>query len=74
MVPLKIIPMGGTEVPEEIIDSYISENDDRYSEKTYDLLYHNCNNFSDELVFFLTSNHIPQEILDLPNVNCMKMR
>ena len=68
MVPFKIVPMGETEVPEETIDSFIVENNDRFSEETYDLLKHNCNNFSDELVFFLTSNHIPAEILDLPNV------
>lgn len=68
MVPMRIVPIGETEIPEEIVDSFIEENRSRFSEETYDLLRHNCNNFSDELVFFLTSMHIPQEILDLPQV------
>lgn len=68
MTPFKVIPIGETEIPEVIVDGFIDENRPRFSEQTYDLLTHNCNNFSDEFVFFLTNLHIPQEILDLPNV------
>ena len=32
----------------------------------YDLLNHNCNNFSHETAQFLTGRGIPQHILDLP--------
>ena len=60
--------MGTTEIPEEITDGFVEENQERFSEQTYDLLTHNCNTFSDEFVFFLTNSHIPEEIVDLPNV------
>ena len=68
MTPIRIELMGETELPEEIVDGFVDENRNRFSEETYDLINHNCNNFSDELVFFLTSMHIPEEILELPQV------
>lgn len=68
MEPFKLLPMGETEIPEFVTDSFVEENQTRFSEQTYDLLTHNCNTFSDELVFFLTNNHIPEEITNLPQV------
>ena len=68
MEPFKLLPMGETEIPEFVTDSFVDENQTRFSEQTYDLLSHNCNTFSDELVFFLTNNHIPEEITNLPQV------
>ena len=68
MRPIEIIPMGYTELPEEIILGFIEENSYRFTSETYDLLSHNCNNFSEELVNFLTGNHIPDKILNLPTV------
>lgn len=60
--------MGYTELPEEIILGFIEENSYRFTSETYDLLSHNCNNFSEEFVNFLTGNHIPDKILNLPTV------
>jgi len=40
---------------------------DRFRGDRYDLLTHNCNNFSHETAQFLTGRGIPQHILDLPN-------
>lgn len=37
------------------------------SPTTYNLLSHNCNNFSDELAQFLCGKGIPKYILELPN-------
>lgn len=36
--------------------------------ETYNLLEHNCNNFSNEAAEFLVGRGIPQKILDLPKV------
>ena len=68
MHPIEIVPMGYTELPVEIILGFVEENSHRFTSETYDLLSHNCNNFSEEFVNFLTGNHIPDKILNLPNV------
>lgn len=68
MKPIEIIPMGETELPEELVDSFVEENRSRFSSETYDLLNHNCNNFSEELVNFLLGCSIPEKILNLPQV------
>ena len=39
----------------------------------YDLLNHNCNNFSHETCQFLTGKGIPQHILDLPREVVQRM-
>ena len=38
-----------------------------YRGEAYNLLQHNCNNFSNELALFLCGNSIPQHIIDLPS-------
>lgn len=38
-----------------------------FSGSSYDLLTHNCNNFSEEIAQFLCGVSIPKYILDLPN-------
>ncbi|XP_065560572.1 uncharacterized protein LOC136027343 isoform X6 [Artemia franciscana] len=38
-----------------------------YLSGTYNLLKHNCNNFSEDLATFLTGRSIPKYILDLPD-------
>lgn len=38
-----------------------------FSGRTYHLLNHNCNNFSNEVAQFLCGVSIPKYILDLPN-------
>lgn len=40
----------------------------QYKQTNYDVLSNNCNNFSDDLVYFLTGNHIPQDIKNLPQM------
>ena len=68
MKPYEVIPLGETELPEEFINSFIEDNQHRYTANNYDLLSHNCNNFSDDLVNFLLGISIPEKILNLPNV------
>ncbi|RZC87334.1 hypothetical protein C5167_041386 [Papaver somniferum] len=38
-----------------------------YTAETYNLLRHNCNNFSNEVALFLVGTNIPDYILELPN-------
>ena len=38
-----------------------------FSGNSYQLLHHNCNNFSEEIAQFLCGVGIPKYILDLPN-------
>jgi len=40
----------------------------QYTRETYDVLTHNCNSFSDDLVFFLTGNRIPEMVRHLPEM------
>ena len=68
MSPIEVLPMGNTELPEELIDNFVDDNRASFTSETYDLLTHNCNNFSEEFVNFLTGNDIPEKILNLPQV------
>lgn len=67
MQPVQSIPLGDTDVPRDRLDQFLRDVSPRFTEATYDLLRHNCNNFSDELARFLLGRGIPQYILDLPN-------
>lgn len=66
--PLKIEEVGETEIDSGIFMDYLqTQQRDRFRGDRYDLLRHNCNNFSHETSQFLTGRGIPQHILDLPN-------
>lgn len=39
-----------------------------YTPATYDVLSHNCNDFSNDCVRFLTGGHIPDEVMSLPEL------
>ncbi|XP_065838160.1 uncharacterized protein [Oscarella lobularis] len=64
--PDQVIDMGNSHVPEEIFNEYLISLKDDFSPSSYHLLEHNCNNFSAEIVQFLTGNPIPQHITNLP--------
>ncbi|XP_017782704.1 PREDICTED: uncharacterized protein LOC108567030 isoform X2 [Nicrophorus vespilloides] len=66
--PLKQIKLGETQVPYPVFIEYLNGlSQSSYGANTYQLLSHNCNNFSDELAQFLCGTGIPKYILDLPN-------
>lgn len=66
--PLQISTLGETQIPYTIFIDYLSGlSETSYAIGTYDLLRHNCNNFSQELAQFLCGASIPKYILDLPN-------
>ncbi|KAI3990830.1 hypothetical protein MKX01_011738 [Papaver californicum] len=65
--PIKVVDLGVTHVPKEIFEEYLQEISPRYTAETYNLLRHNCNNFSNEVAQFLVGTNIPDYILELPN-------
>ncbi|POM71330.1 Peptidase [Phytophthora palmivora] len=67
MQPLRTLPLGETSLSQQQFEQFLRENSARFTDATYDLLRHNCNNFSDEVAKFLVGSGIPQYILDLPN-------
>ena len=66
--PMRVEKLGETEVDEETWESFMREVAPRFTPETYNLLEHNCNNFSNEAAEFLVGRGIPQKILDLPKV------
>ena len=65
--PIRVVDLGITHVPKDVFEIYLQEISPRYTEQTYSLLTHNCNNFSNEVAQFLVSATIPDYILNLPN-------
>ncbi|KAF7121524.1 hypothetical protein RHSIM_Rhsim13G0044700 [Rhododendron simsii] len=65
--PIRVVHLGVTHVPKDVFEMYLQEISPRYSAGTYNLLSHNCNNFSNEVAQFLVGATIPDFILNLPN-------
>mmetsp|Transcript_14684 Transcript_14684/g.34645 ORF Transcript_14684/g.34645 Transcript_14684/m.34645 type:complete len:439 (-) Transcript_14684:183-1499(-) len=64
--PVEIIHLGDTEIEEQLFNDFILDASGRYTQHTYDILSHNCNNFSQECAQFLLGVDIPCHILDAP--------
>ncbi|RLN96694.1 hypothetical protein BBJ28_00006513 [Nothophytophthora sp. Chile5] len=67
MHPVEQILLGETQVSQARFEQFLRDNSARFTAATYDLLRHNCNNFSNEVAAFLVGAGIPQHILDLPD-------
>lgn len=77
MQPVRMIDMGESVKTEAEVDAFIRSIKHRFTPHTYDLLRHNCNNFSNELVIYCTGGsgsdashggrEIPHYILHLAN-------
>ncbi|KAF8094632.1 hypothetical protein N665_0358s0014 [Sinapis alba] len=65
--PLRSIEMGESYVPKDVFEMYLEEISPRYTAESYNLLTHNCNNFSNEVSQFLVGKGIPDYILQLPS-------
>lgn len=65
--PLKVVELGTTQLPKEVFEDYLNEIGPRYTQATYNVLRHNCNNFSEEIAQFLVGSGIPEHILGLPD-------
>ncbi|XP_014205325.1 uncharacterized protein LOC106637159 [Copidosoma floridanum] len=65
--PLRIEKIGQTYLPYSVFWEYINGlGTTKFAPGTYNLLRHNCNNFTDEVSSFLVGTGIPKYILDLP--------
>lgn len=47
---------------------FLREASPRFTEQTYNVFKHNCNNFTNEAANFLLGKNIPSDILDLPEM------
>ncbi|XP_025416987.1 uncharacterized protein LOC112688143 isoform X3 [Sipha flava] len=66
--PLRTHSLGKTCLPEDVFQEYLRGlEQDTFSADKYNLLRHNCNNFSNEISQFLCGNSIPEYILNLPD-------
>ncbi|KAM0071260.1 putative PPPDE peptidase domain-containing protein [Helianthus debilis subsp. tardiflorus] len=65
--PLQAIDLGVTKVQKDEFESYLKKISPRYTQETYNIMKHNCNHFSNEVVQFLVGTTIPEYILNLPN-------
>ena len=64
--PIKVIRLGRTDLPMDVIEEYIQSLEPIYTPESYDLFLHNCNNFTQDLSIFLVGKSIPNEIRSLP--------
>eukprot|EP01126_Amoeba_proteus_P032960 TRINITY_DN3219_c0_g1_i19.p1 TRINITY_DN3219_c0_g1~~TRINITY_DN3219_c0_g1_i19.p1 ORF type:complete len:301 (-),score=50.60 TRINITY_DN3219_c0_g1_i19:532-1434(-) len=65
-VPTKILTLGETALPEDIFTEFLGQISSQFIMNNYDVLEHNCNNFSDTVARFLLGRGIPEEIISLP--------
>lgn len=64
--PTKKISLGKTAIPLDIFQTFLSDIAPRFTVDTYNILEHNCNNFTNECSNFLIGSGIPEEIVGLP--------
>lgn len=65
--PEKHIDMGETTLTPQILDDYMRDLKSVWTPNRYHIMDNNCNNFSNEVCYFLTNRNIPEYITDLPN-------
>ncbi|XP_039137168.1 desumoylating isopeptidase 1 isoform X3 [Dioscorea cayenensis subsp. rotundata] len=65
--PIHVVELGFTHIPKDVFREYLQEISPRYTPESYNILTHNCNNFSNEIAQFLVGISIPDYILQLPN-------
>jgi thiol-disulfide isomerase/thioredoxin len=64
--PVQEIPLGNTEIPEDLFMDFLAELSPGFTMEKYDLFNNNCNNFADECAKFLLGTGIPSFITGLP--------
>ena len=66
MQPTRIQVMGRTPNTDTELRTFIASISSQWTGNSYNLLSHNCNNFSDTVCSFLLQRGIPEEIVGLP--------
>ncbi|KAG0648791.1 Desumoylating isopeptidase 1 [Hyphodiscus hymeniophilus] len=64
--PMRVVELGKTELPMDVIMDYLESLREIYTAQAYDLWTHNCNNFSNDFCTFLLGKGIPEYITNLP--------
>ncbi|KAH8584935.1 UBA TS-N domain-containing [Cryptosporidium sp. chipmunk genotype I] len=65
--PIRTLALGTTRKTQKELNGHLESISNEFNSDNYDLLNHNCNHFSDNIVKFLIGEGIPSYILDLPN-------
>lgn len=65
--PMEVVKLGKTELPMDVVLSYLESLKELYTHESYDLFTHNCNNFSHDFSMFLLGKGIPEHITNLPS-------
>lgn len=60
------ISLGETTKTQIELETFLQSINHRFTQATYSLLRHNCNNFANEVAVFLTGKGIPEHIIRLP--------
>jgi hypothetical protein len=64
--PVKTITLGHTNIPVDVFQDFLTSVSSRFTVNTYNILTHNCNNFTNECSNFLLGKGIPEDIVSLP--------
>lgn len=64
-IPDKVIDLGESYIPEDLVKEYLDEIRNDYTPDKYNLFDHNCNHFTQDLSQFLTGSDIPVDISSL---------
>lgn len=59
--PIQEIPLGNTEIPEEVFKEFLADISPRFTAEKYDLIEHNCNMFTDAAAEFLLGKGIGEQ-------------
>ncbi len=68
MQPTEVRSLGHTTKSQAELETHLRTVNHLYTQMTYDLISHNCNNFSDTISRFLLGQGIPSYIIDLPRI------
>lgn len=66
MQQVQNIDMGESTKTQHELEVFLRSISSRFTQATYNLITHNCNNFSNEVCMFLTGRGIPSFIVELP--------
>lgn len=66
--PCQMLHLGDTSKTQTELENYLRSINHQYTQATYDLINHNCNNFSNCVAMFLVNHGIPEHIVDLPRI------
>lgn len=57
--PARVLDFGESEVTQDVLEDLLEDLAPRFRPQDYNLLFHNCNTFSNELVQLLTGESLP---------------